>query len=397
MRLLHKVLAVSGVTLAGLYGFALSTIPPTVYVFIALEDSEGKQLELPQYWSSHNHMREGVIDPGGSIYGTDDLADDGRCYRIRCWESRFIDGSEYAVFACRPGAEAAFAGMTDKHGAAEVVRQLPEVSTLIPWSMAVVRLRLPHRPEHPLGELVVTVLDEEGCIPDTHPGLSLISPVAGLPLLFNFGEAFGVEDRWELGPVRASLPAGEYRVKVDQWFGITCGNMAPSVDRHQRRDVLVEVESGGVSQVVLERPRGTLLDLDLTFTGDGGEFAALRDEFLEEWEAVFFDDHSVPPHPWRAEAWLQRLDDEGLPVGRRQRYMCGWDGCKYSSDRFRFPVSGLVGGLRQYEPGLYRLSIQGEGIEPLTRVLHLPDLDGGSVVFCAQLATTGLSGTETAR
>ncbi len=385
MRLLQKVLVMSAAGLTGLYAYALKTIPPTVYVFVSLEDSDGAPLSLPEGWNGGNYMDDGVLRPGGTIHATDDLAEENRHNRIRLWGYRFIDGSEHAVFACRPGAEAAFASMTHEGGADEAVLQLPNVSKLIPWSMRTVRLRLPQSPAEPFGELLVTVLNADGSAPDMHPGLKLTSPIGELPLLFNFGEAFGVENRWKNGPVRHELPAGRYRVGIRQWVGITCGNLAPSVDRHLRPNIVIDVEPGRLTQVTIERPRGTHLDLDLTFTGDGGEFAAAREGFLDEWEDLAFDRDLIPRHRWRAEAWLQRLDHHGESVGRRQRYACGWDECRYMVDRHSFPVSGLIGGLRQYPPGRYRLTLHGEGLEPLTEDLHIPGLDGGSLVFCLQL------------
>lgn len=382
MRLLHKTLVLSATGLIGLYTFARATIPPTVYVLVSVTDADERPVELQAGWGMALYMDDGALRPGVSILGTDDLGSERRHRDIQRWATRFLDGTEYVVFACRPGAEAAFAAMTDVGGASEVVMRLPLVSRLIPWTMKRVRIGLPQRKREPLGELMVTVLDADGTWSDTHPGLRLSSPTGRLPLLYNFGEAFGVEDRWDCGPVRRQLPAGRYRVEIEQWFGLTCGNMAPSVDRHLRPDLVVHVEPGKLTQVTLERPHGTRLDLDLIFTGDGGEFAAARAEFLEEWETLTFDRGPLPAHPWRAEARLQRLDPKGLPDGHAELYACRWDECRYIADRFSFPVGGRIEGLRHYPPGRYRLEIGGTGIEPRSEEVVLPDLEGGSMALC---------------
>ncbi len=333
-------------------------------------------------------MDDGVLRAGGVVHGTDDLTDVRRYRDIPRWSCLFVGGSEYAVFACRPGAEAAFAAMTHGGGAVKEALRLPAVSGVLPWGLEIVRLRLPQVPHEPLGELMVTVLNAEGCAPDSHPGLSLSSPIGRLPLLHNFGEAFGNEDLENRGPVRHPLPAGSYRVEIDQWFGLTCGNLPPSLDRHVRADLITAVKPGVLTQETLERPRGTHLDLDLTLVGDGGEFLAARDEFLEEWELLTFEEDPVPGHRWRAEAWLQPIDTRGNPDGPAFRYACGWEGCWHKVDRYQFPVSGLIGGLRQYPPGRYRLTVSGPGIDTITQELQIPNLDGGTLVLC--LATRSL-------
>ncbi|QDV08993.1 hypothetical protein Poly30_45490 [Planctomycetes bacterium Poly30] len=326
MRFLQKALVLSAAGLVGLYAFARAVIPPTVYVLVSVTDAEGRPVELPDRWGSTLFMDDGALRPGLSIRGTDDLSSERRPLDIRRWSVQLPGlsrgGSEYASFGCRPGAEAAFAAMDDAGGSDEVLLRLPAVTELIPWTIKRVRLQLPQKSQEPLGELMVTVLDADGTWPDTHPGLSLSSPEGRLPLLYSFGEPFGTENRWDCGPVRHSLPAGRYRVEIDQWFGLTCGNMAPSIDRHLRPDLVVDIKPGKLTQVTLERPRGTRLDLDLSFTGDGGEFAAARADFLEQWEQQAFGHSVLAPHRWRAQATLQRLDSHGVPEDREELYAC---------------------------------------------------------------------------
>lgn len=385
MRLLHKALVLSAATLAALYGFARATIPPTIYVMVTVEDADGEPLALPAHWGGRLYMDDGVLRPGFSLSGTDDIEYWKRCHGIPRWSCRTLDGVERALFGCRPGAQAAFACMTDNGGADEATLQLPGASALVPWGLKFIKLTLPQKPADCLGELRVTVLDDDGTINDNHGAISLVSPVGRLRLLHSFGGSFGVEPRCDGGPLQHYMPAGRYRLEIGHWSGVTCGNTAPSLDRHINPDLIFEIEPGRLTHVTVERPRGTHLDLDLTLSGDGGEFTAARDAFLEEWELLTFEVDLIPRHRWRAEARLQRLDERGVPEDRGEEYACRWEGCWHNPDRHVFPVSGYMEGLRQYPPGRYRLSISGAGIDPFTTELELPDLDGGSLIFCHQL------------
>ena len=386
MRLLHKALILSATSLAAAYGYARWMIPPTVFVLVTVEDSKGVPVPLRGGWGTPIYMDDGVLRPGLCIQGTDDVVSERRHKRIDRWAWRTPDGLDRAVFACRPGAEAAFACMSASGGSQEALLQLPEVSGLIPWWFRTVKLTLPHGPTEPLGELRATVLDADGAVSRNHGAIRLVSPKARLPLVFNFGPAFGGEvpcddDSWQFG-----LPTGRYGLTIDHWIGITCGNLAPSLDRHINSEIAFQIEPSQLTHVTVERPKGTHLDLQLELVGDHGAFEAARASFLREWEAQTYISAELPPHRWRVAAKLQRVDPEGQGIAAARPYACRWKECRYIRARYQFPVAGYVEGLRQLEPGRYRLTVEGVGIEAFSVEIDLPNLDGGSFVYYSQVA-----------
>ena len=116
MQLLQKALFLSAAGLIGLYALARAVVPPTVYVLVAVSDATGQAIEFVDGWGWPLYMDDGALRPGMSVQGTDDLGSERRHRDIGRWSTRSLDGTEYAMFACRPDSEAAFAAMTDLGG-----------------------------------------------------------------------------------------------------------------------------------------------------------------------------------------------------------------------------------------------------------------------------------------